>query len=282
MGNADPNNTKAGKQIRDQASVRRAIKQLIRRASPSSIHNKNRLGLKETGIDQLELHSIQLGYLKILQMGNADPNNTKAGKQIRDQASNSNPVLPLNKVTVHTKLRTVGISYPEAETNGRTIKFHYTKKQATSRSSPRSFYSLNWVKIGRATHKVSSATKFTQNNDGKRRQSTEKSHASKPTQRLDEPRNRSLATGARTLRFNLRKLRRVAPTTGSSNQQLVTQLEQFLTTQQLIALQFSSQHQNIDQHVSLSRSFSQLHACCQQQPHQAQLLLADSFFKRNY
>ncbi|KZV33331.1 Peroxidase 48-like [Dorcoceras hygrometricum] len=39
------------------------------------------------GIDQLALHSIQLGYLKILQMGNADPNNTKAGKQIRGQAS---------------------------------------------------------------------------------------------------------------------------------------------------------------------------------------------------
>ncbi|KZV16416.1 phytosulfokine receptor 1-like [Dorcoceras hygrometricum] len=40
-----------------------------------------------TGIDQLNLHSVQLGYLKVLQVGNADPNNTKAGKQIRDQAS---------------------------------------------------------------------------------------------------------------------------------------------------------------------------------------------------
>ncbi|KZV48817.1 hypothetical protein F511_24056 [Dorcoceras hygrometricum] len=29
------------------------------------------------GIDQLNLHSVQLGYLKILQMGNTDPNNTK-------------------------------------------------------------------------------------------------------------------------------------------------------------------------------------------------------------
>ncbi|KZV25129.1 hypothetical protein F511_40336 [Dorcoceras hygrometricum] len=29
------------------------------------------------GVDQLNLHSVQLGYLKILQMGNADPNNTK-------------------------------------------------------------------------------------------------------------------------------------------------------------------------------------------------------------
>ncbi|KZV40142.1 hypothetical protein F511_24627 [Dorcoceras hygrometricum] len=57
----------------------------------------------------------------------------------------------------------------------------------------------------------------------------------------------------KTLRFNLSKRRRVAPTTGSSNQQLVIQLGQFLTTQQLIALQFSSQHQNIFQHVALSR-----------------------------
>ncbi|KZV22844.1 hypothetical protein F511_19436 [Dorcoceras hygrometricum] len=29
------------------------------------------------GIDQLNLHSVQLGYLKILQMGNTDPKNTK-------------------------------------------------------------------------------------------------------------------------------------------------------------------------------------------------------------
>ncbi|KZT75833.1 hypothetical protein F511_47142 [Dorcoceras hygrometricum] len=43
------------------------------------------------------------------------------------------------------------------------------------------------------------------------------------------------------LRFNLSKRRRVAPTTGSSNQQLVIQLGKFLTTQQLIVLQFNSQ-----------------------------------------
>ncbi|KZV53933.1 hypothetical protein F511_04524 [Dorcoceras hygrometricum] len=33
------------------------------------------------GIDQLEFQSVQLGYLKILQIGNADPNNTKEGKE---------------------------------------------------------------------------------------------------------------------------------------------------------------------------------------------------------
>ncbi|KZV39419.1 hypothetical protein F511_42428 [Dorcoceras hygrometricum] len=39
------------------------------------------------GIDQLALHSVQLGYLKILRMGNTDQKNTKEGKQIRGQAS---------------------------------------------------------------------------------------------------------------------------------------------------------------------------------------------------
>ncbi|KZV56637.1 hypothetical protein F511_02136 [Dorcoceras hygrometricum] len=50
-------------------------------ASPGSIHNKSRLGLKETGIDQLALHSVQLGYLKILQMGNTDPTTQKQEKK---------------------------------------------------------------------------------------------------------------------------------------------------------------------------------------------------------
>ncbi|KZV18501.1 replication factor A protein 1-like [Dorcoceras hygrometricum] len=92
----------------------------------------------------------------------------------------SQPLYPhgvsTREIIVHPKLRTVGISYPESETSRRTIKFHCTKKPATLRSSPRSFYSLNWVTIGGATHKEASATKFTQNNGGKRRQSTEKSH----------------------------------------------------------------------------------------------------------
>ncbi|KZV19935.1 anthraniloyl-CoA:methanol acyltransferase-like [Dorcoceras hygrometricum] len=46
----------------------------------------------------------------------------------------------------------------------------------------------------------------------------------------------------KTLRFNLSKRRRVAPTTGSSNQQLVIQLGQFLITTQLIALQLISSY----------------------------------------
>ncbi|KZV24711.1 hypothetical protein F511_36061 [Dorcoceras hygrometricum] len=35
----------------------------------------------EMGIDQLNFHSVQLGYLKILQMGNTDLNNTKQEKE---------------------------------------------------------------------------------------------------------------------------------------------------------------------------------------------------------
>ncbi|KZV34159.1 hypothetical protein F511_40295 [Dorcoceras hygrometricum] len=52
------------------------------------------------GIDQLALHSVQLGYLKILQVGNTDPKDTKAGKEIRGPISpsllggrNSNPAV---------------------------------------------------------------------------------------------------------------------------------------------------------------------------------------------
>ncbi|KZV23842.1 FBD-associated F-box protein-like [Dorcoceras hygrometricum] len=65
-------------------------------------------------------------------------------------------------------------SNPEAETSVRTIEFHCTKKPETSRSSPSSFYRLNWVTIRRATHKESSSTKIAQNNGGERRKSTGK------------------------------------------------------------------------------------------------------------
>ncbi|KZV24727.1 hypothetical protein F511_09201 [Dorcoceras hygrometricum] len=44
-------------------------------ASPGSIHIISKLGLRDAGIDQLNFHSVQLGYLKLLQMGNTDPNN---------------------------------------------------------------------------------------------------------------------------------------------------------------------------------------------------------------
>ncbi|KZV19749.1 hypothetical protein F511_32930 [Dorcoceras hygrometricum] len=65
-------------------------------------------------------------------------------------AKNLTPVLLLNKVlAVHTKLRTAGNSYPDAETSGRTIEFHCMKKSVTSRSSPRSLYSLNWESYNR-------------------------------------------------------------------------------------------------------------------------------------
>ncbi|KZV46984.1 myb-like protein X-like [Dorcoceras hygrometricum] len=49
--------------------------------SNSDITSVTRLGLRDAWIDQLIFHSAQLGYLKLLQMGNADPNKTKAGNK---------------------------------------------------------------------------------------------------------------------------------------------------------------------------------------------------------
>ncbi|KZV55057.1 hypothetical protein F511_33529 [Dorcoceras hygrometricum] len=394
-----------------------------------------------TGIDQLALHSVQLGYLKILQMGNTDPNNTKSGKQIRGQASvlkcnfglgglkncfriiilsfvncvdrsdlivdrdydeattratlekthnTHNPSLvatslppqllgrrPSPRAAVCRRLRgwtcsdhldeeissvinssrllvqtdegavisvvdriwrtqppTVEVE-PRLDASkvqklkhpmyvllhlllcidrsrckililplclgsgirirrcaNRTIKFHCTKKPATSRSSPRSFdkKTSNFAILSKVVRQSqldisyssqrnqqqpsdvvfskehqNDAASTNQNDIASLQQLTtdslqnnqqlvlrNKSRRRKGTRHLCcQQLDRSVTL--KTLRFNLSKRRRVGPTTGSSNQKLVTQLEQFLTTQQLIALQFSSQHQKIDQHVSLSR-----------------------------
>ncbi|KZV36646.1 putative histone-lysine N-methyltransferase ATXR3-like [Dorcoceras hygrometricum] len=91
---------------------------------------------------------------------------TKAGHKQLKQVS-----FLLLRQSRHDAPRT---SNPEDETSGRTIEFHCTKKPATSRSSPRSFYSVNWVTIRRSTHKESNATKIAQNNGRERRQSTGK------------------------------------------------------------------------------------------------------------
>ncbi|KZV48675.1 hypothetical protein F511_22915 [Dorcoceras hygrometricum] len=53
------------------------------------------------GIDQLALHSVQLGYLKILKMGNTDPKGTKAGKEIRGQASVRRAIKTANHATCY-------------------------------------------------------------------------------------------------------------------------------------------------------------------------------------
>ncbi|KZV34680.1 hypothetical protein F511_21795 [Dorcoceras hygrometricum] len=104
---------------------------------------------------------------------NTDGGESQVAQLVKKAKANLTPVLPLNKVlTVHTKLRIVGIPYPEAKTSGRSIKFHCTKKPATSRSSPRLFYSLNWVTIGRATHKEPT-TKIIENNGWNRQNSRE-------------------------------------------------------------------------------------------------------------
>ncbi|KZV37840.1 mitogen-activated protein kinase 9-like [Dorcoceras hygrometricum] len=59
------------------------------------------------GIDQLGFQSVQLGYLKILQMDNTDPNNTKAGKEyeVKPQPANQlavNSIEPLYPHSVST------------------------------------------------------------------------------------------------------------------------------------------------------------------------------------
>ncbi|KZV39512.1 hypothetical protein F511_19511 [Dorcoceras hygrometricum] len=149
MDNTDPNNTKAGKEIREPVS-------------PSQLGGRHSNPIVTTPMIALDFSGTT----------HLSANHNVAFNQ------NLTPVILLNKVlAANTKLRMAGNPYLEAETSGRTIGFHCTKKTTTSRSSPRSFYSLRWVTIGRATHKESSATKIAQNNGGERRQSTEKSHA---------------------------------------------------------------------------------------------------------
>ncbi|KZV55392.1 hypothetical protein F511_03873 [Dorcoceras hygrometricum] len=62
------------------------------------------------GIDQLGFQSVQLGYLKILKMGNTDPNSTKAGKRIRD-------IKPANQLAVIS----VEPLYPHSVSTGKII-----------------------------------------------------------------------------------------------------------------------------------------------------------------
>ncbi|KZV43750.1 hypothetical protein F511_39502 [Dorcoceras hygrometricum] len=142
------------------------------------------------GIDQLALRSVQLGYLKILQMGNTDPNNTKAGKEIRGQASHlistsqiSHQALQphgLSKTdlsgfdnTAETpwKLKSVqGINYknnaqfnkrclPRSLQQQRNYRLHGTKTQQLRTSSPTAIQSLKCVAIERAKQGEFSATK---------------------------------------------------------------------------------------------------------------------------
>ncbi|KZV26971.1 hypothetical protein F511_39788 [Dorcoceras hygrometricum] len=164
---------------------------------------------------------------------------------------NLTPVLPLNKVlTVHTKLRTAGNSYPEAETNGRTIEFHCTKKPATSRSSPRSFYSLNWVTIGRETHKESSANNISQNNGGERRQSTEKSYGEQQRNRRNLTTETSFCSQRNQLQpSDVAFTKEHQSDAASTNQNDATEFQQLTTdsfqnNQQLVTLNNSNDDLN--------------------------------------
>ncbi|KZV57277.1 pentatricopeptide repeat-containing protein mitochondrial [Dorcoceras hygrometricum] len=131
----------------------------------------------ETGIDQLNLHSVQLGYLKILQVGNTDPNNTKVGKQIRGQASTSKHHSlrsePCSSSTSLPKLETTRNDHPETQTSRRTNELLCTSTQQLRTSFPTLIQGFKWVAIERATLKESNATKIAQIIGGERRQSTE-------------------------------------------------------------------------------------------------------------
>ncbi|KZV17956.1 putative LRR receptor-like serine/threonine-protein kinase [Dorcoceras hygrometricum] len=73
-------------------------------------------------------------------------------------------------------LETTRDAHPETQTSRRTNELLCTRTQQLRTSSPTLIQGFKWVAIEIATHKDSSATKITQNNGGKQRQSTEKSH----------------------------------------------------------------------------------------------------------
>ncbi|KZV19840.1 hypothetical protein F511_34448 [Dorcoceras hygrometricum] len=229
----------------------------------------------EMGIDQLNLHSVHLSYLKILQMGNADPNNIKAGNKhevkpqyeelskqlnmqhainqcyecmrpIKDRIARpasqlaiisieplyhaqqvsrwKSSVRDLQDPSAHHSLvvfrhdmsvghhsddsvglfrhnKSVGQSqrgsqsghqsicqahfnkstetrnkrnaHPETQTSRRTNELLCTKTQQLRTSSPTLIQGFKWAAIERATHDESSATKITQIIDGERRKSKE-------------------------------------------------------------------------------------------------------------
>ncbi|KZV44805.1 protein GAMETE EXPRESSED 1 [Dorcoceras hygrometricum] len=138
-----------------------------------------------TGIDQMNLHSVHLGYLKILQVGNTDPNNTKAGKQIRGQASispgtaNLRPSLTGHGNSAAKQLKhnfkTEENTYPQAYTNRGTLGQDFTEiveRTGSSRFLKSTVPVSKLVSIGRETQEEFSATNNIQNNGGTRRKST--------------------------------------------------------------------------------------------------------------
>ncbi|KZV57466.1 DNAJ heat shock N-terminal domain-containing protein [Dorcoceras hygrometricum] len=173
-----------------------------------------------TGIDQLNLHSVQLGYLKILQVGNADPNSEPVSpSQLGGRHSNSVVTTPMiafdfsgtthqsashnvafNQVINQSinqaqdakqlkhNFKTEENTYPKAYTNRRTLGQDFTKsveRTGSSRFLKSTVPISKLISIDRETQEEFSATNITQNHGGKRRQSTEKSHAGHPDATTD-------------------------------------------------------------------------------------------------
>ncbi|KZV18388.1 hypothetical protein F511_21528 [Dorcoceras hygrometricum] len=138
-----------------------------------------KLGLRDEGIDQLNFHSAQLGYLKLLQMGNADPYKTKAGNkyEVKPHPSqlggrHSNPVVTTPKIALDFSGMTQQSASHNVAPNQGTAALT-TRNQQLSRSSPRSICSFKWVAIEREIHKEPSITENTQIFVGERRKSRE-------------------------------------------------------------------------------------------------------------
>ncbi|KZV58403.1 hypothetical protein F511_30561 [Dorcoceras hygrometricum] len=150
------------------------------------------------------------------------------------QVTEANQLPPATAVTAgeHPNLN------PKAETSGRTNGCHSTKKSATSKSSP----SRNNQSLHFSSHTQNDAAPTNQNDVVALHQlvpNTLRNNQQLVT--LNNP-DASLIPDAisKTLRFNLSKRRRVAPTTSSLNPQLVTQTQHI---SQNFAPAASSNHQ---------------------------------------
>ncbi|KZV37614.1 hypothetical protein F511_40025 [Dorcoceras hygrometricum] len=152
-----------------------------------------------TRIDQLNLHSVQLGYLKILQVGNADPNNTKVGKQIRGQASispgmaNLKPSLTGHDNSADKQLKhnfkIEDNTYPQAYTNIGTLGQDFTESVERTGSSHflKSTVPVSkLVSIGIETQEEFSTTNIIQNNgETRQRRRVLREHCDVQSMRMD-------------------------------------------------------------------------------------------------
>ncbi|KZV45427.1 peroxisome biogenesis protein 1 [Dorcoceras hygrometricum] len=196
----------------------------------------------EMGIDQLNLHSVQLGYLKILQMGNADPNNTKAGKQIRGSVNpsqlggrHSNPIVTTPMIALDFS----GTTTQSASHNVALISGHQSICQAQYVLATRQ----SSIQREMLTPKLKPAGEHTKQTSPK---SFEHQYLRTSTPTLiqrstswyqipyEKP-AAGYANATKTQHLNLTKRRRIAPTTGSSNQQLVTQSQRIPHNKSLAA-----------------------------------------------